>query len=144
LARELGVKRSLLYRWKDQLKANGESAFSGSGRPKIDQLSEVSRLKKEMKLTQDDFAGKLKIHSKQLAKYEAGRSTPSIDIIARIAKFCEVSTDYLIFGADKILANKTKIADLELLDYFQRVNKLKKSNRDKIKWAVKSLLNGDA
>ena len=49
LARELGVKRSLLYRWKDQLKENGESAFSGSGRSKIDQLSEVSRLKKELK-----------------------------------------------------------------------------------------------
>ena len=106
--------------------------------------NQIKKLRKEMKLTQDDFASKLKIHSKQLAKYEAGRSTPSIDIIARIAKFCEVSTDYLIFGVDKILANKTKIADLELLDYFQRVNKLKKSNRDKIKWAVKSLLNGDA
>jgi len=49
LAREMGVKRSLLYRWKDQLKENGESAFSGSGRPKLDQLSEVSRLKKELK-----------------------------------------------------------------------------------------------
>ncbi|MCK4994665.1 MAG: helix-turn-helix transcriptional regulator [Candidatus Omnitrophica bacterium] len=106
--------------------------------------NQIKKLRKEMKLTQDDFANKLKIHSKQLAKYEAGRSTPSIDIIVRIAKFCEVSTDYLIFGVDKILANKTKIADLELLDYFQRVNKLKKSNRDKIKWAVKSLLNGDA
>ena len=105
---------------------------------------QIKKLRKEMKLTQDNFAGKLKIHSKQLAKYEAGRSTPSIDIIARIAEFCEVSTDYLIFGADKILSEKTKIADLELLDYFQRVNKLKKSDRDKIKWAVKSLLNGDA
>ena len=49
VARELGIKRTLLYRWKDQLYAKGESAFSGSGRPKNDQLSEVSRLKKELK-----------------------------------------------------------------------------------------------
>ena len=49
LAIELGVKRTLLYRWRDQLRAKGELAFSGSGRPKNDQLSEVAKLKKELK-----------------------------------------------------------------------------------------------
>jgi len=49
LAMELGVKRTLLYRWRDQIEEKGESAFSGSGRPKNDQLSEVARLKKELK-----------------------------------------------------------------------------------------------
>ena len=50
LARELGVKRTLLYRWKDQFEIKGESAFSGkAGRPKNDQLGEVVRLKKELK-----------------------------------------------------------------------------------------------
>lgn len=47
LARELGVKRTLLYRWRDQLREKGEAAFSGSGRPRNDQLSELARLKKE-------------------------------------------------------------------------------------------------
>ncbi|MBL7069357.1 MAG: helix-turn-helix transcriptional regulator [Candidatus Omnitrophica bacterium] len=105
--------------------------------------SRIKKLRKNMKLTQDAFAGKLKIHPKQLAKYEAGRSIPSIDIIARMANFCEVSTDYLIFGEDKAIAKKTKIQDADLLEAFRRVNKLKKSDRDKIKWAVKSLLNGE-
>lgn len=50
IAMELGVKRALLYRWRDQLKKNGDLAFSGiPGRPKNDQLSEVARLKKELK-----------------------------------------------------------------------------------------------
>lgn len=49
LARELDVKRTLLYRWKDQIGQKGESAFSGSGRPKNDQLSEMAKLKKELK-----------------------------------------------------------------------------------------------
>lgn len=104
----------------------------------------IKKLRKDMKLTQDTFATKLRIHSKQLAKYEAGRTIPSINIIARIANFCEVSTDYLILGEDKILAKKTRVADMELLDYFRRVNKLKKVDRDRIKWAIKSLLNGEA
>lgn len=47
LARELGIKRSLLYRWKDQLEEKGESAFSGSGRPKIEQMNELAKLKRE-------------------------------------------------------------------------------------------------
>lgn len=49
LAMELGVKRTLLYRWRDQFKSKGEAAFSGSGRPRNDQMSEVARLKKELK-----------------------------------------------------------------------------------------------
>ena len=50
IAMELGIKRTLLYRWRDQLRKNGDAAFSGiAGRPKDDQLSEVARLKKELK-----------------------------------------------------------------------------------------------
>lgn len=50
IAMELGVKRTLLYRWRDQLRENGDFAFSQTaGRPKNDQLSEVFRLKKELK-----------------------------------------------------------------------------------------------
>jgi len=40
----------LLYRWRDQAREKGESAFSGkTGRPNNDQLSEIDRLKKELK-----------------------------------------------------------------------------------------------
>ena len=50
IAMELGVKRTLLYRWRDQARKMGDLAFLGTtGRPKNDQLGEVSRLKKELK-----------------------------------------------------------------------------------------------
>lgn len=50
IAMELGVKRTLLYRWRDQAREKGESAFSGkAGRPGNDQLSEIDWLKKELK-----------------------------------------------------------------------------------------------
>jgi len=50
IAMELGVKRTLLYRWRDQAREKGESAFSGNvGRPSNDQISEIDRLKKELK-----------------------------------------------------------------------------------------------
>lgn len=49
LARELGVKRSLLYLWHDEFKKQGDKAFKGSGRPKSAEMSEISRLKQELK-----------------------------------------------------------------------------------------------
>jgi len=54
LAMELGIKRTLLYRWRDQMTKSGDSAFSGSGRPKNDQLSELARLKKENAILREE------------------------------------------------------------------------------------------
>ena len=49
LAKELDVKRTLLYRWKDQIEQKGEASFQGSGRPTKDRQSEISKLKQELK-----------------------------------------------------------------------------------------------
>ena len=54
VARELGIKRTLLYRWKQKLEDKAERAFRGSGRPKADQVSEVSRLKQELKAVKEE------------------------------------------------------------------------------------------
>lgn len=47
IARELGVKREILYRWRDDLRKSGDDAFKGSGRPKLEDQAELSRLRKE-------------------------------------------------------------------------------------------------
>jgi len=49
LARQLGVKRTLLYRWRDAVRTKGEAAFRGSGRPVADQEQDVTRLRRELK-----------------------------------------------------------------------------------------------
>ena len=50
LARELGIPRNKLYRWKEELESKGEGAFPGTGnRGSSDKLSaENARLKKEL------------------------------------------------------------------------------------------------
>lgn len=47
IARELGLKRELLYRWRDEYDRKSDKAFRGSGRPKSDDESELSRLRRE-------------------------------------------------------------------------------------------------
>ncbi len=101
----------------------------------------IKTLRKEMGLTQDEFASRLKMHGRQLARYETGKANPSVEILKKIADYCEVSIDFLVYGHDKKLANRSKINDMQILDMFRRVNKLKKSERDKVKWAIGSLLD---
>jgi len=47
IARELGIRRNQLYKWKDQLQEKGDKAFAGAGRPKKEVQCELSQLKKE-------------------------------------------------------------------------------------------------
>jgi transposase-like protein len=41
LARELGIKRKLLYQWRDRFRAGGEAGLRSRGRPKRDFLDGV-------------------------------------------------------------------------------------------------------
>jgi len=50
LARELGVRRNQLYKWKEQLSKKGDAAFPGhGGRPRKEDENEVTRLRRELK-----------------------------------------------------------------------------------------------
>ncbi len=58
IAMELGIRRSQLYKWKEQLQIKGEQAFTGNrGRPKKENqsalttlLQENERLKEELEI----------------------------------------------------------------------------------------------
>lgn len=101
----------------------------------------IKGLRKELKLTQREFASRINVHTGQLLRYEKGQSTPSVQVLKRIADFCEVSMDYLIDGHDEKLIKKTKIHDFKLLEILRRVDKLKRPQRDQLKWAIEALLD---
>jgi transposase len=54
IAMELGIKRTLLYRWKDEIENKGDKAFRGSGKPKKEELSDVSRLRQELREVKEE------------------------------------------------------------------------------------------
>lgn len=50
LALELGVARNQIYKWQAQLQAKGENqAFRGPGGKHLSELSEIERLRRELK-----------------------------------------------------------------------------------------------
>lgn len=55
IARELGVKRTFLYRWQAQLEEKGSKAFkNGPGRPRKEDESEISRLRRELEEVKEE------------------------------------------------------------------------------------------
>lgn len=102
---------------------------------------EIRRLRNDLRLTQDEFAQKVGIHGRQLARYEAGTNKPSIEILKRIADFCEISLDRLVYGRDDYLAKRVKVTDQELLQLFRKVDRMKRTQREQYRWILTSLLN---
>ena len=48
IARDLGIRRNLLYKWQEQLSKQGDGAFQGSGRKPANQSDKVAQLEKEL------------------------------------------------------------------------------------------------
>lgn len=58
----------------------------------------IRHLRTKQKKTQKYFADMLYISPSYLALIERGKRTVTLDVLAQIAKVCDVSTDYLLFG----------------------------------------------
>ncbi|VUD69447.1 hypothetical protein TDB9533_04817 [Thalassocella blandensis] len=55
IAMELGVRRNQLYKWKEQLEKEGVADFATKrGRPKKEDESEVSRLRRELERVKEE------------------------------------------------------------------------------------------
>ena len=56
IARELGIPRNRLYKWKEQIDHHCENTFPGHCRPASPdtQAAEIARLKRELERTQEE------------------------------------------------------------------------------------------
>lgn len=66
----------------------------------------LSNLRKQAKLTQMELAEKFNYSDKSISKWEAGDSMPSIEILNELAKFYNVTLDYLV--TEEHTENQTK------------------------------------
>lgn len=72
----------------------------------------LKRLRQSRHLNQKQFANEIFISPSAVSQYETGRTMPSREMLERIAKYFDVSTDYLL-GTSPIAA----IEDLLNQDY---------------------------
>lgn len=75
---------------------------------------QLSKLRKEANLTQEDLAEKCEVSRQAVAKWESGESIPDIYKISQIAKIFDISLEELIWGecqqeTQKVMARKIYI-----------------------------------
>ena len=54
IARELGIRRNQLYKWRDQVRKSGEVASAKKGRPKRQDEAEIATLKRELQRVKEE------------------------------------------------------------------------------------------
>lgn len=69
--------------------------MSGMNNPSLGE--KLLRLRKEMKMTQDDVAKILGMSRTSFSKYENGNSAPPLQVLRKIASIYNVGLEYLIF-----------------------------------------------
>ena len=97
------------------------------------QLSDrILEARKKKGISQQDLGKAAKVHFSNIGKYERGEATPAADILNRIAKALEVSTDFLLNGTshDK---SADAISDEELLSQFRKVEQLPTDKKKLVK-----------
>ena len=97
----------------------------------------LSRFRKEKGLTQEDLVKRSGVAISQIRRYEADKSSPTLDVVTRLAKALGVSIDELVFDKATGIA-ASKIMDRELLEQFEMVSALDEDERE----AVKKILEG--
>lgn len=99
----------------------------------------LSKLRKEKGLTQQELAQKAGVGIAQMRRYEAGKSSPTLEVIKNIAKFLRISTDELIFDDNEGFVS-SKVLDRKMLEQFEMIKRLKPHDRYAIEAIIESMI----
>jgi len=97
----------------------------------------LSRFRREKGLTQEELVKKSGVGISQIRRYEADKSSPTLEVLTRLAKALGVSIDELVFDKTAGVA-AGRIMDRELLEQFEMISGLEEEERQ----AVKRILEG--
>ncbi len=97
----------------------------------------ISKVRKEKGLTQQDLVRLSGVAISQIRRYEADKSSPTLDVIIKLAKALGVSIDEMVFDKATGVA-KSKLMDRDLLEQFEVISTLDEEDRQ----AVKRILEG--
>lgn len=81
-------------------------------------------LRQEKGWTQAELADKVSVHQKQISSYERGVTSPSTEVLIKLAEVLDVTLDYLAFTAKGGAQGKLNLHDRELLRRFEAVDGL--------------------
>lgn len=92
----------------------------------------LKELRKQKGLSQTELGKLADVHYTHIGRFERGTSLPGSETLKRLAAALEVTSDYLLEGAQNEAA-KAKFEDREFLKLFQEIEKLPDEDKTVIK-----------
>lgn len=89
--------------------------------------------RKKRKMSQEELAKMLGVHSPIVGRYERGEVKPSVEVAAKIAEALGVSLDYLV-GATELEV------DASILQKIQQIQQLPEKDREHLFYLLDSVL----
>lgn len=99
----------------------------------------LKKLRQDKKMTQEELAIKINSSRSNIANYENNNNMPSVEILDRLAKIFDVSTDYML-GKTNIKNNKLDLTD-EDIKFIKSIKKLDNTNKMIIENTMEALLD---
>lgn len=100
----------------------------------MDFATRLADARKERGLTQQALADRVGIHVTQIRRYEAGTSSPTLDVLAKIAMAMNVTTDSLVFG------EHDRDPDEDLRLSYEATRHLDPDEREMVKGLIEAVL----
>jgi len=99
-----------------------------------DNLKKIRTIKN---ISQGELAQKVNMHATHISRYERNVTTPSIDILKKLAEALEITIDELVYGD---INNKleSSIQDNELINLFKRIQTLDEKQIETVKDFLKA------
>lgn len=96
----------------------------------------LKTLRQNKRWTQKELAEKINTDKYNISRYECGLTTPSLDMIIKLANIFQTSIDYLVFEDDK----DGIIKDPTLRRYFEKIENMKDDDKEAIKKVVEAMI----
>ena len=74
----------------------------------------LKKLRQDNNMTQDELAKKIDTSRSNIANYENGKNMPSVDILEKLAKLFDCTTDYLLGKSDIRNPEKNDLDKLQI------------------------------
>lgn len=100
----------------------------------MDFPTRLAALRNERKMTQRSLADHVGIHVSQVRRYEGGDSTPTLDVLRKLAIALSVSADTLVFDENE------RGPDDDLRLQFEATTRLSDAEKHVVKTIIESIL----
>lgn len=100
----------------------------------------LKQLRQLMQVTQVDLANAIGVKASTIANYESNRNEPSFDKLISLAKYFNVSVDYLLGITEECHCCVIKSLDHENYELFQLFKQLSISEIDELKDYIRYIL----